>query len=152
MTQRPEGNLADPDLLRLELSALAEGASQEMLDRLIWRDVTLQSIRNRLVAKAQGNPLSGRVGSVTRRDRKLRWRAGGLSPQQARGRIEIPQTIHTVLAARIDRLDGVPKTLLQTSAVIGADVSIALLSGCSRCRQARYPETSRSSRSRFLRR
>jgi tetratricopeptide (TPR) repeat protein len=44
-------------------------------------------------------------------------------------RIEIPQTIHTVLAARIDRLDGLPKTLLQTSSVIGADVSIALLSG-----------------------
>jgi class 3 adenylate cyclase/tetratricopeptide (TPR) repeat protein len=130
MTQRPEGNLADPDLLRLELSALAEGASQEMLDRLIGRDVTLQSIRNRLVAKAQGNPLflEELVQSLAETG-SFDGEPGAYRLSKPAGRIEIPQTIHTVLAARIDRLDGVPKTLLQTSAVIGADVSIALLSG-----------------------
>jgi class 3 adenylate cyclase/tetratricopeptide (TPR) repeat protein len=130
MTQRPEGGLADPDLLRLELSALSDGAAQEMLDRLMGRDETLQSIRNRIVAKAQGNPLFleeliqslAETGSFegVRGDYRLSHPAE---------RIEIPQTIHTVLAARIDRLDGMPKTLLQTSAVIGADVSIALLCG-----------------------
>jgi class 3 adenylate cyclase/tetratricopeptide (TPR) repeat protein len=130
MTQRPEGNLADPDLLRLELSALAEGASQEMLDRLVGRDVTLQSIRNRLVAKAQGNPLflEELVQSLAETG-SFDGEPGAYRLSKPAGRIEIPQTIHTVLAARIDRLDGVPKTLLQTSAVIGADVSIALLSG-----------------------
>ncbi|MFX8562024.1 hypothetical protein ABTM00_20040, partial [Acinetobacter baumannii] len=40
----------------------------------------------------------------------------------------IPQTIHSVLAARIDLLDGFPKSLLQTSAVIGMEISVALLS------------------------
>ncbi len=130
LTQRPEGNLADPDLLRLELSALAEGASQEMLDRLIGRDVTLQSIRNRLVAKAQGNPLflEELVQSLAETG-SFEGERGAYRLSKPAGRIEMPQTIHTVLAARIDRLDGVPKTLLQTSAVIGADVSIALLSG-----------------------
>jgi hypothetical protein len=55
MTQRPEGNLADPDLLRLELSALAEVDSQDLLDRLIGRDVT-RNFRNRIVGKAQEIP------------------------------------------------------------------------------------------------
>jgi len=130
MTQRPEGNLADPDLLRLELSALAETASQEMLDRLIGGDVTLQSIRDRIVAKAQGNPLflEELVQSLAETG-SFAGDPGAYRLSKPAGRIEIPQTIHTVLAARIDRLDGVPKTLLQTSAVIGTDVSIALLSG-----------------------
>jgi tetratricopeptide (TPR) repeat protein len=130
MSQRPEGNLADPDLLRLELSALAEVASQELLDRLIGRDVTLQSIRNRIVAKAQGNPLflEELVQSLAEAG-SFEGEPGNYRLSKPAERIDIPQTIHTVLAARIDRLDGLPKTLLQTSSVIGADVSIALLSG-----------------------
>src|SRR5262245_11989116 len=130
MTQRPEGNLADPDLLRLELSALAETASQEMLDRLVGRDVTLQSLRSRIVAKAQGNPLflEELVQSLAETG-SFKGEPGDYRLSKPAGRIEIPQTIHTVLATRIDRLDGLPKTLLQTSAVVGADVSIALLSG-----------------------
>ena len=130
MTQRPEGNVADPDLLRLELSALAEEASQEMLDRLVGRDVTLQSVRSRIVAKAQGNPLflEELVQSLAETG-SFEGGPGYYRLSKPSGRIEIPQTIHTVLAARIDRLDGLPRTLLQTSAVVGADVSIALLSG-----------------------
>ncbi|WP_312014836.1 adenylate/guanylate cyclase domain-containing protein [Bradyrhizobium sp. AUGA SZCCT0169] len=130
VTQRPEGDLADPGLLRLEVSALAEVAAQEMLDSLIGRDVTLQSVRNRIVAKAQGNPLflEELVQSLAETG-SFEGEAGAYRLSKPAERIEIPQTIHTVLAARIDRLDGVPKTLLQTSAVIGADVSITLLSG-----------------------
>ena len=42
--------------------------------------------------------------------------------------IEIPQTIQSVLAARIDLLDGLPKTVLQTAAIIGKDIPVDLLS------------------------
>jgi tetratricopeptide (TPR) repeat protein len=130
ITQRPEGDLADPDLLRLELSALAEVASQEMLDRLIGRDFTLQSIRSRIVAKAQGNPLflEELVRSLAETS-SFEGEPGDYRLSKPAERIDIPQTIHTVLAARIDRLDGLRKALLQTSAVIGAVVSMALLSG-----------------------
>ncbi|MCP4620640.1 MAG: AAA family ATPase [Bradyrhizobium sp.] len=130
MTQRPEGELADPDLLRLELSSLSDVAAEEMLDRLMGRDVTLQSIRNRIVSKAQGNPLflEELIQSLAETG-SLEGEPGDYHLSSPADRIEIPQTIHTVLAARIDRLEGLPKTLLQTSAVVGADVSIALLSG-----------------------
>ena len=129
-TQRSEGDLADPGLLRLDLSALDDMASQEMLDRLMGRDVTLQSIRKRIVAKAQGNPLFlEELVQALADTRRLEGEPGDYRLSKPAERIEIPQTIQTVLAARIDRLDGMPKTLLQTSAVIGADVSVALLCG-----------------------
>jgi predicted ATPase len=130
MTQRSEGDLADPGLLRLDLSALDDMASQEMLDRLMGYDVTLQSIRKRIVTKAQGNPLFlEELVQALADTSRLEGEPGDYRLSKPAERIEIPQTIHTVLAARIDRLDGMPKTLLQTSAVIGADVSVALLSG-----------------------
>lgn len=130
MTQRSEGDLADPGLLRLDLSALDDMASQEMLDRLMGQDVTLQSIRKRIVAKAQGNPLFlEELVQALAETSGLEGEPGDYRLSKPAGRIQIPQTIHAVLAARIDRLDGMPKTLLQTSAVIGADVSVALLSG-----------------------
>ena len=42
-------------------------------------------------------------------------------------RLEIPATVQGVLAARIDRLSAEDKRLLQTAAVVGKDVPIALL-------------------------
>src|SRR5262249_14965884 len=41
--------------------------------------------------------------------------------------LQVPATVHAVLAARIDRLPPEEKRLLQTAAVIGTDVPFALL-------------------------
>ena len=46
---------------------------------------------------------------------------------QAIPTIQVPATVHTVLAARIDRLPPEEKHLLQTAAVIGTDVPLTLL-------------------------
>lgn len=130
MTQRPEGALANPGLLRLDLSALDNVASQEMLDRLMGSDLTLQSIRKRIVEKAQGNPLFlEELFQSLAETGNLEGGPENYRLSKPAERIDIPETIHTVLAARIDRLAGSAKTLLQTSAVIGAAVSVALLSG-----------------------
>ncbi|MBV9533090.1 MAG: AAA family ATPase [Bradyrhizobium sp.] len=130
MTQRSEGGLTDQSPLRLDLSALDDRASQEMLDRLIGRDDTLQSIRKRIAEKAHGNPLFlEELVQALAETSGLEGEPGDYRLSKPAGRIEIPQTIHTVLAARIDRLDAMPKTLLQTAAVIGAGVSVALLLG-----------------------
>ena len=93
-------------------------------------DVTLLSLKKRIQAQAQGNPLflEELVQSLAEA-RSLDGQPGKYRVSRPAGRIEIPQTIHSVLAARIDLLDGSPKALLQTSAVIGPDISVALLSG-----------------------
>jgi tetratricopeptide (TPR) repeat protein len=56
---------------------------------------------------------------------ELAWavRAGGVEPPTAL----LPDTVHAVLAARMDRLPPVAKRLLQTAAVIGHDIPLPLL-------------------------
>jgi class 3 adenylate cyclase/tetratricopeptide (TPR) repeat protein len=130
MTQRSEGSWTERGLLQLHLLPLDDMASQEMLDRLMGRDATLLSIRKRIVTKAEGNPLflEELVQSLAETT-NLEGAPGDYRLDRPAGPIEIPQTIHSVLAARIDRLDGAPKALLQTSAIIGTDISVALLAG-----------------------
>ena len=61
------------------------------------------------------------------RGRRAGRRAGRLSPGAAVDTIRVPDTVQTVLGARIDRLEPEAKRLLQTAAVIGKDVPFALL-------------------------
>ena len=130
VTQRPESDWTERGLIRLDLLPLDSMASDELLDRLMGGDVTLLSLKRRIHAQAQGNPLflEELVQSLAEA-RSLDGQPGRYRVSKPAGRIDIPQTIHSVLAARIDLLDGPPKTLLQTSAVIGPDISVALLSG-----------------------
>jgi class 3 adenylate cyclase/tetratricopeptide (TPR) repeat protein len=130
VTQRPEGCWTDRGLIRLDLLPLDDTASDELLDRLMGVDVTLLSLKKRIQARAQGNPLFlEELVQGLAETGSLEGQPGQYRISKPAGRVEIPQTIHSVLAARIDLLDASPKRLIQTSAVIGPDISIALLSG-----------------------
>lgn len=130
MTQRPEGGWTDRGVIRLDLLPLDGKAADELLDSLMGDDVTLLSIKKRILAQAQGNALFlEELVQALAETKSLEGAPGKFRISKPAGRIEIPQTIHSVLAARIDLLDGMPKSLLQTSAVIGPDISVALLSG-----------------------
>jgi class 3 adenylate cyclase/tetratricopeptide (TPR) repeat protein len=79
-----------------------------------------------IVAKAAGNPFF--LEELTRT---------ALEQDCAHTTVLIPETIQAVLVARIDRLPAETKRLLQTAAVIGHDVPLALLQAVVDC-----PETS----------
>ena len=69
-----------------------------------------------IVAQAGGNPFFLE---------ELTWHAveqDGVDTQEA-----VPETVHAVLAARMDRLSSEAKHLLQTAAVIGPEVPVPLL-------------------------
>jgi len=92
-------------------------------------DATLLSIKKRIVAEAQGNPLFlEELSQALAETTNLQGEPGNYRLNKPAGRIEIPQTIRSVLAARIDRLDAMPRSLLQTAAVIGPEFSTMLLS------------------------
>ena len=130
VTQRPEGGWTDRGLIRLDLLPLDGPDSDELIDWLMGDDVTLLSIKKRILAQAQGNPLFlEELVQALAETKSLEGLPGKFRVSEPAGRIDIPQTIHSVLAARIDLLDGMPKSVLQTSAVIGPDISVALLSG-----------------------
>jgi class 3 adenylate cyclase/tetratricopeptide (TPR) repeat protein len=129
-TQRPESTWsADRAHLRIDLFPLKEQDSHAMVDWLMGDDISLNPVKRRILAQAQGNPLfieelvqalkdSGATEGERRHYRLT----------QSSRRIDMPETIHSVLATRVDLLDARSKSLLQTCAVIGEDAPAALLS------------------------
>jgi class 3 adenylate cyclase/tetratricopeptide (TPR) repeat protein len=74
------------------------------------------ALRQRLIARGAGNPFFVE---------ELAWHAvahGGVLTPMA-----VPETVHAVLAARIDQLPPEEKTLLQTAAVVGPEVPVPLV-------------------------
>jgi class 3 adenylate cyclase/tetratricopeptide (TPR) repeat protein len=74
------------------------------------------SLRQQIVARGAGNPFFLE---------ELTWHAVEHGPSGTL--LPVPETVHAVLAARIDRLPPAAKRLLQTAAVIGMEVSFPLL-------------------------
>lgn len=129
-TQRPEGAPPDRGTTRLDLSPLDDATSHQLIDWLMGDDGSLAPIKRRILTQAQGNPLFvEELVQTLKETRFLDGHPGSYRIAKKTGRVEIPPTIHSVLAARIDLLDGFPKSLLQTSAVIGMEISVDLLSG-----------------------
>jgi class 3 adenylate cyclase/tetratricopeptide (TPR) repeat protein len=129
-TQRPAEYWTDRNVPRLELAPLDDSASLQLTDWLMGIDGSLVQIKKRILAQAQGNPLFiEELVQTLKETRTLDGQPGNYRVVKAAVPIEIPQTIHSVLAARIDLLDGLPKSLLQTASVIGSDIPIDLLAG-----------------------
>jgi class 3 adenylate cyclase/tetratricopeptide (TPR) repeat protein len=130
VTQRPEAVWTDQAFTRLELSPLSEAASQQLLGPLMGDHISLVGIKRRILAQAGGNALFlEELVQALSDGAVLEGPPGQYRLGRAIEKIDMPQTVHSVLAARIDLLDARPKALLQTSAVIGKDVPLALLAG-----------------------
>ena len=79
--------------------------------------VSLPEVRLRaIVAQAGGNPFFLE---------ELAWHAVEQGGRDTSG--AVPETVHAVLAARLDRLPSEVKQLLQTAAVVGTEVPVSLL-------------------------
>jgi class 3 adenylate cyclase/tetratricopeptide (TPR) repeat protein len=129
-TQRPERLWSSAKVERLDLAPLDEAEGDRLLDALLGDDSSLGPIRRRILTQAQGNPLFvEELAMALKETNVLVGDAGKYKVSNAATGIEIPETIHSVLASRIDLLDRPTKSLLQMAAVIGKDISIAVLSG-----------------------
>jgi class 3 adenylate cyclase/tetratricopeptide (TPR) repeat protein len=104
----------------ISLRPLTERQSAELVDGLLRASDLPGAVRSAILEKAAGNPffleeLLGRLideGALVRQGE--RWQATG-----AVGRVELPDSVHAVLAARIDALPRQEKRVLQEAAVIG---------------------------------
>ena len=113
---------------QLRIDALPPESADELLDSLLGADASVSSLRPLLIARTEGNPLfleeSVRtlveVGALT-------GDHGAYRLVKPLATISVPPTVQALLAARIDRLDGDDKRLLQAAAVVGKDVPFALL-------------------------
>ncbi len=111
-------------MVDVALGPLAQQAAQELADTLAVRHPLPQRLRQVVTSKAEGNPLFV--------EELVRMLFGGLS-QPANVAVdevtlaEIPDTLHGLLLARIDRLPETARRLLRVAAVIGREFPAALL-------------------------
>jgi tetratricopeptide (TPR) repeat protein len=115
---------------QLRLDALAAESAGELLEALLGGDPALAPLKALLITRTAGNPLfleeSVRTLVETRALGGTRGAYRLLQPVEA---VQVPATVQSILASRIDRLPLEEKRLLQSAAVIGKDVPFALLHG-----------------------
>src|SRR5262249_14399792 len=123
--------------LQLRLDPLPPASADALLQALLGDDSSLAPLKHLLIARTDGNPFfleeSGRTLVETQ---GLVGEPGAYRLAQALPSIQVPATVQTILAARIDRLPPEEKQLLHTAAVIGHEVPLALLQAV-----AAMPET-----------
>ena len=113
---------------QLRLDPLPPASAETLLHSLLGDDPGLEPLKQRLIERTQGNPffLEESVRTLVE-TQVLVGDQGAYRLARALPSIQVPATVQAVLAARIDRLPPEEKQLLQTAAVIGTEVPLALL-------------------------
>jgi class 3 adenylate cyclase/tetratricopeptide (TPR) repeat protein len=113
---------------QLRVDALPAQHANELLGAILGDDAALHALRQLLIVKTEGNPLFLEESVRSLID------AGALVGERGAYRqagpvdtIRVPDTVQTVISARIDRLEPEAKRVLQVAAVIGKDVPVSLL-------------------------
>jgi class 3 adenylate cyclase len=115
---------------QLRLDPLAPENATALLEILLGGDDGLEPLKRPLLVRTEGNPffLEESVRSLVD-DGVLAGERGGYRLVKAPEAVHMPATVQAILAARIDRLPPENKALLQTAAVVGTDVPMAVLAG-----------------------
>src|SRR5499433_1541967 len=113
---------------QLRLDPLPPASADALLQALLGNDPSLVPLKRLLIERTEGNPffLEESVRTLVETG-VLVGAPGAYRLVQALPTIQVPATVHTVLAARIDRLPPEEKHLLQTAAVIGMEVPLSLV-------------------------
>ena len=113
---------------QIRLDALPEERAGELLEALVGDDPTLAPLKALLIARTRGNPffLEESVRTLVE-TRSLAGERGAYRLTHPVETIQVPETVHAILAARIDRLAPSDKQLLQSAAVVGTEVPLPLL-------------------------
>ena len=114
---------------QLRLDPLPTESAEELLRSLLGDDPSLQTLKQLLITRTEGNPffLEESVRTLVE-TRVLEGERDGYRLATPIESIQVPVTVQVVLAARIDRLSSEEKRLLQSASVIGEDIPFTLLS------------------------
>lgn len=120
--------IAGAGAIELYLAPLSENDSKQLVSNLLEVESLPESLRQLILAKAEGNPFF--VEEVIR----MLIDRGGIQRQDGQWivsheiqNIEIPDTLQGVLTARIDRLPEDAKRTLQIASVIGRKFPVKIL-------------------------
>ncbi len=117
--RRPEWGSGRRNATTIWLEPLPSEVTSQMLSELLAGEPP-DELRALVVAKAEGNPffLEELVRALVEAG-ALERRNGGWQVRDVPEGFSIPDTVHAVLAARMDRLAPIEKTALQAASVVG---------------------------------
>ncbi len=119
LEQRPGWGAGRRSFLALDLQPLDDEAMRDLLGGLV-PGLPESAVRS-IVARAEGIPLYAvetirmLVGDGRLKDRE----GGGFEPVGELGELAVPGTLHALIAARLDALEGTDRSILQDAAVLG---------------------------------
>ncbi|MGJ4890120.1 AAA family ATPase [Bradyrhizobium sp. HKCCYLRH3099] len=112
----------------LHIVPLASTEARELLRGVFGDDPSLEQLAGDIVERAQGNPFFlEELASAVSESGGFEGERGAYRLKGGIGPIPLPPTVHAVVAARIDRLGETAKSVLETAAVIGRSVALAVL-------------------------
>ncbi len=122
---------------QLQIVAFPPETAAAMLRPLLGGDPALDAVRRMLIERTEGNPLflEESVRSLVDTGVLVGERGAYRLGKDPVG-IQVPSTVHAIIAARIDALQPDDKQLLQAASVIGKDVPQVLLAGIADCSDA----------------
>ena len=113
---------------QLRIDPLAAESADDLLAGLLGTDPSLDPLKRLLIERTEGNPLFLEESVRTLLETTtLVGEAGAYRLAHDAQAIQVPATVQTILAARIDRVSPEDKRLLQAASVIGKDVPFGLL-------------------------
>ena len=108
------------DSASIRLSPLPEGESLQLVESLVGAGGLPRDLTSRIVARAEGNPFYVEEILQMLIDRETIAREnGGWSVREHVGEVELPDSIHGVIAARVDLLDASSREALRRCSVMG---------------------------------
>ncbi len=129
--RRPTWGAGLRNFTSLFLEPLSEPAMEELLDGLV--PGLPENVRGQILARAEGVPLYAVETVRMLLDRGMLAQEGSVyRPVGEIGELEVPETLHALIAARLDGLSPEERRLLQDAAVLGktfARDGLAALSG-----------------------
>lgn len=113
---------------QIAVSALKNEQLEQMAQSLLGSDASLEGLAVRIRERASGNPFFVEEAvQALAEENYLRGSLGAYTLAKPVAQWPIADTVHALLATRIDRLPEALKTLLQAAAVIGHDFQPSLL-------------------------
>ncbi len=137
VTSRPGSQLFATDRLAstiISLSRLSATDARNILDARLGDDVSLAAIKEHVLSRSQGIPLflEEMARSLTE-DGTVVQRAGRYQAVGDSKPFTVPESVHGILAERIDRLSPRRKEIVQFACVVGREIPVRLLCRLMRC-------------------